>query len=92
MYYTNNLVGPKAHNTIYINREHEYIDITKKKKKKNIKKNIKFYNFLSMMFYILKSLHDIFIINFTSSIFFNVYSQTIIHPMISHLIDLFQIC
>ena len=86
MYYTNNLVGPKAHNTIYINREHEYIDITKKKK------NIKFYNFLSTMFYILKSLHDIFIINFASSIFFNVYSQTIIHPMISHLIDLFQIC
>lgn len=55
-------------------------------------KYIKFYNLLSTMFYILKSLHDIFIINLTSSVFFNVHSQTIIYPLISYLIDLFQIC
>ena len=47
---------------------------------------------LSKMFHILKSLHDIFIINPMRYIFFNVYNQIIIYSLISHLIDLFQIC
>ena len=46
----------------------------------------------SMIFHILKLLHDFFIINPTSYIYFNVYNQTNIHPLISHLIDLFRIC
>ena len=45
---------------------------------------------LSTMFHILKSLQNIFIINFMSYISFNVYSQAIIHLLISQLIDLFQ--
>ena len=40
----------------------------------------------STRFHILKPLHDRFIINPTSYIFFNVYSQTIIQPLISHSI------
>ena len=46
----------------------------------------------SMIFHILKLLHDFFIINPTSYIYFNVYTKTHIHPLISHLIDLFRIC
>ena len=42
-------------------------------------------------FHILKSLHNIFIINSMSYISFNIYSQAIIHPLISHLMDLFQV-
>ena len=45
----------------------------------------------STMFHILKSLHDIFVINPTSNISFNVYSQTSIYSLISYFIDLFQI-
>ena len=45
-----------------------------------------------MIFYILKLLHDFFIINFTSYIYFNIHNQTTICPLISHLIDLFWIC
>ena len=45
-----------------------------------------------MIFHILKLLHDLFIINPTSYIYFNVHNQTITHPLISHLIDLFRIC
>ena len=33
-----------------------------------------------------------FIINPMSYIYFNVHNQTIIHLLISHLVDLFQIC
>ena len=43
------------------------------------------------MFYILKLLQNIFIINPMSYISFNVHSQALIHLLISHLIDLFQI-
>ena len=58
-----------------------------------------------MIFYILKLLHDIFIINLTIYILskkkkkkknpsiyisFNLHSQSIIHPLISYLIYLFQ--
>ena len=43
------------------------------------------------MFHILKSLHDIFIINLTNYISFNLHNQKIIHQLISHFIDLFQI-
>ena len=46
----------------------------------------------STIFYILKLLHDTFIINPISYICFNVHSQAIIHPLISHLIYLFKIC
>ena len=53
----------------------------KKKKKTEIHKVLQL---LSMMFHILKLLNDFFIINLTSYIFFNVYSQVIIHPLISH--------
>ena len=50
-----------------------------------------FYNcFFFTRFHILKSLHDIFIINPMIYISFNVHNQTIIHLLISHLIDLFQ--
>ena len=44
----------------------------------------------SMIFYILKLLQNIFIINPSSYIYFNIHSQAIIHPLISHLIDLFN--
>ena len=44
---------------------------------------------LSTMFHILKLLQNIFI-NSMSYIPFNVHSQTIIHILISHLIDLFK--
>ena len=44
-----------------------------------------------MMFRILKLLHDIFIINSISYIYLNLRSQAIIHLLISHLIDLFNI-
>ena len=44
-----------------------------------------------MRFHILKPLYNIFIINPMSYISSNVHSQTLIHPLISHLIDLFQI-
>ena len=60
--------------------------LTSQKKKKKNQIN-EFFLLPYMIFYILKSLHDIFIINSTSYIFFNVHSQTIIHPLISHLID-----
>ena len=50
-----------------------------KKKKKNLQ-------LPSTRFHILKPLHDKFIINPTSYIFFNVHSQTIIQPLIPHLI------
>ena len=53
----------------------------KKKKKTEIHKVLQLF---SMMFHILKLLNDFFIINLTSYIFFNVYSQVIIHPLISH--------
>ena len=43
-----------------------------------------------MIFHILKLLHDFFIINPTSYIYFNVHNQTIIHPLISYLIDYFE--
>ena len=46
--------------------------------------------FFLTRFHILKSLHDIFIINPMIYISFNVHNQTIIHLLISHLIDLFQ--
>ena len=50
-----------------------------------------FYNcFFFTRFHILKSLYDIFIINPMIYISFNVHNQTIIHLLISHLIDLFQ--
>jgi len=39
------------------------------------------------IFHILKSFHDIFIVNLMSYMSFNVHSQTIIHPLIFHLID-----
>ena len=45
-----------------------------------------------MRFHSLKSLYNIFIINPRSYISFKVYSQAIIHQLISHLIDLIQIC
>ena len=68
----------------------------KKKNKKNKNKNKKslihkVLQLPSTIFHILKLLHDIFIINTTSYICFNVHSQAIIHPLISHLIDLFNI-
>ena len=69
--------------------------MTKEKKKQNKKKKIEIHKILqlhSMIFHILKLLHDFFIINPTSYIYFNVYNQTNIHPLISHLIDLFRIC
>ena len=53
---------------------------------------MKFYNcLLQARFHILKSLHDVFIINLISYISFNVYRQVIIYPLIFHLIYLFQI-
>ena len=39
------------------------------------------------MFHILKLLHDIFIVNATGYISFNVHSQVIIYQLITHLID-----
>ena len=54
---------------------------------------MKFYNcFLQVRFHILKSLHDVFIINLMGYISFNVHNQAIIHPLIFYLIYLFQIC
>ena len=41
----------------------------------------------STIFHILKSFHDIVIVNLMSYRSFNVHSQTIIHPLIFHLID-----
>ena len=67
-------------------REFEYINITKKKKTE-IHKVLQL---LSPMFHILNLLHDIFIINPTNYISFNVHSQAIIHQLISYFIDLFQ--
>ena len=68
----------------------------KKYKKKleyiDIKKKHKILQLFFMIFHILKLLHDFFIINLTSYIYFTVHNQTIIHPLISHLIDLFRIC
>ena len=64
----------------------------KQKTKQNKTKKIeihKILQLLSMIFHILKLLHDFFIIIFTSYIYFNVHNQTIIHQLISHLIDLF---
>ena len=73
--------------------EEENLNISDRKKIKNkkIKKEKKQVLQLPFMrFHILKSLYNIFIINLTSNISFNVHSQTIIHPLIFHLIDLFQ--
>ena len=70
-------------------RELEYINITQKKKKKT--EIYKVLQLLFTMFHILKLLHDIFIINPTNYISFNIHSQAIIHQLISHFIDLFQI-
>ena len=67
-------------------RELKYI-ITKKKRKEKKTEIHKVLQLISMKFHILKSLHDIFIINPTSYISFNVHSQSIIHQ----LINLFQI-
>ena len=61
--------------------------MTSQKKKKKKTEIIEVLQLPSMIFHILKSLYNIFIINSTSYIFFNVHSQTIIHPLISHLID-----
>ena len=72
------------------------ISISKKKKKKANKQNKKkieihkILQLLSMIFHILKLLHDFFIINPTSYIYFNVHNQTIIHLLISYLIDYFE--
>ena len=84
----------------YKTKKNLNISISPKKKKtkkqnKTKKKKIEIHKILqlhSMIFHILKLLHDIFIINPTSYIYFNVYNQTNIHPLISHLIDLFRIC
>ena len=70
--------GGSIRNINYINlkrKRFEYINIKKKKKILQLS---------STKFHILKPLHDRFIINLTSYIFFNVHSQTIIHPPISH--------
>ena len=61
---------------------------TKQKTKTEIHKILQLF---STMFHILKSLQNIFTINSMSYISFNVHSQAIIHLLISHLIDLFQI-
>ena len=79
-------ISPKKQKTK--NKTKQKQNKTKPKKKIEIHK---FLQLLSKMFHILKSLHNIFIIKRTSYISFNVYSQTIISQLISHLIDLFQI-
>ena len=64
----------------------------KKNKNKKTKTKIeihKILQLLSMIFHVLKLLHDFFIINPMSYIYFNVHNQIITHPLISHLIDLF---
>ena len=62
------------------------LNISKSPKKKKKKKTEihKVLQLLSTMFHILKLLNDFFIINPTSYIFFNVHSQAITHPLISH--------
>ena len=60
----------------------------KKKKKSLIHKVLQL---LFTIFRILKLLHDMFLINPTGYICFNVHSQAIIHPLISYLIHLFKI-
>ena len=88
------LLGGSIRNRNYIKfKTKENLNIwTLQKTKQKIKTEIhKILQLLSTKFHILKSLQNIFIINSMSYIFFNVYSQTIIHLLISHLIDLFQI-
>ena len=72
-------------------REVEYNIITQKKKKYSNTGSftIAFY-ILNFFLHILKLLHDNFIINPISYIFFNVHNQTIIHSLIFH--SLLQIC
>ena len=82
------------------NKKHKLYKILKKKDKLNIstspkKKKILIYKVLQLfytIFHILQLLHDNFIINPISYIYFNVHSQAIIYPLIFPLIDLFKIC
>ena len=60
-----------------VNNKHKLYKIKKNKNKKT--KIHKVLQLLSMIFHILKSLHDIFIINPTSYISFTVHIQAIIH-------------
>ena len=76
--------------TKFKTKEYLNISISQKIQKTRIEIH-KILQLFSKMFHILKSLHDIFIINPMSYISFNIYSQIIIYSLISHLIDLFQI-
>ena len=83
-------------------RNINYTKLKKKKDKLNIstspkkkKKKLLIHKVLQLfytIFHILKLLHDNFIINPISYIYFNVHSQAIIYPLIFPLIDLFKIC
>ena len=81
----------KKHRLYKILNKYELNILTSQKKETKILRH-KVLQLSFTMFHILKLLQDIFIINPTSYICFNVHSQVIIHPLISHLIDLIKIC